>query len=341
VEFLRVIFEDITEIVKYEKELQGQKTRYQQEVESVTAILKSGPRIFSDFIDESTHNLINIRLKVNDLDDTAVFNQVFRETHSLKGSAKHLDLNFISSLSHKIEDILLASRNRPGNKSDTVNQIEELIVELFHEFQNLAKMIERLKVFSALDSVVKPPEWKGQLGEFLNSLPPMVDSLAQDLKKNAKLEIENSLDEIPFLPKIKNPLIHLIRNSIDHGIEDQFERLTKNKNASGKIILRLSDSGDAYCIEVEDDGNGIDFERIREKAVEKNLLDDKEGKSTKSELLKLMFTVGFSSKDNASEISGRGYGLDIVKDAADQLNGKIMVNTKKDKGTKFIISIPH
>ncbi len=341
VEFLMVIFEDITEIVKYEKELQGQKTRYQQEVESVTAILKSGPRIFSDFIDESTHNLINIRLKVNDLDDPAVFNHVFRETHSLKGSAKHLDLNFISSLAHKIEDMLLTSRSRPGNKAETLSQIEEVIVELFHEFQNLAKMIERLKVFSALDTVVKPPEWKGQLGEFLKSLPPMVDSLAQDLKKNAKLEIENSLEEIPFLHKIKNPLIHLIRNSIDHGIEDQFERLTKNKNAAGKITLRLSDSGDAYCIEVEDDGNGIDFDRIREKAIEKNLLEHNGGDVTKSKLLQLMFTVGFSSKDYASEISGRGYGLDIVKDAADQLNGKIMVNTKKDKGTKFIISIPH
>ncbi len=341
VEYLMVIFEDMTEIVKYEKELQGQKTRYQQEVESVTAILKSGPEIFSDFIDESTHSLINIRLKVNDLDDPETFNQLFRETHSLKGSAKHLDLNFISSISHKIEDILLNSHDKTINKTIISEQIEEHIVELFHEFQNLAKMIERLKVFSSLNTVEKSAEWKGHLGEFLKSLSPMVESLAKELKKNVKLEVDNSLDEIPFLPKLKNPLIHLIRNSIDHGIEDQFERLTKNKNAVGKITLRLSDSGDTYLIEVEDDGNGIDYDRIREKAIEKKLLDDDGVEPSKAKLLQFIFSPSFSSKDVATELSGRGYGLDIVKDAADQLNGKISVSSKKDKGTKITISIPH
>ncbi len=340
VEYLMVIFEDMTEIVKIEKELQGQKTRYQQEVESVTAILKSGPSIFADFIDESTHTLINIRMKENDLDDPAVFNQVFREAHSLKGSAKHLQLNFISAIAHKIEDILLQSRDKTGNKTVSLEQIEELIVELFHEFQNLAKMIERLKVFSTLNVSEKTAEWKGQLGDFLNSLPPMVETLAGELKKNVKLVIDNSLEEIPFLAKLKNPLIHLIRNSVDHGIEDQFERLTKNKNAMGKIVLRLHDTEDNYQIEVEDDGHGIDFKRIQEKAVEKELLKE-DDEPSKAKLLQFIFAPSFSSKSVATEISGRGYGLDVVKDAADQLNGKIMVNTKKDKGTKFIITIPH
>jgi len=340
VEYLMIIFEDMTEIVKYEKELQGQKTRYQQEVESVTAILKSGPAIFKDFIAESSLTLNNIRANVANLGAPGVLDQVFREVHSLKGSAKHLDLNFISTIAHSIEDILYQAKNDSAGGPIAVDRIEELIIDLFHEFQNLAAMIDRLKEFSGSDVEVGRLEWKGQLGEFLRSLPPMVESLAKELKKSAHLEIENSLEEFPHLPKLKNPLIHLLRNSIDHGIEDQFERLSKNKAGIGKITLRLRGDAAAFYIEVEDDGNGIDFVRIQAKALEKNLVPSGQAELPKAKLLQLIFTPNFSSKNVVSEISGRGYGLDIVKDATDQLKGKISVNTKPAKGTKIRLTIP-
>lgn len=342
VEYIMVIFEDITDIVKYEKQLEDQKTRYQQDVESISAILKSGPAIFADFIEESSQILNDIRPKLKNLNDPPILNHVFRQMHSLKGSAKHLELHRISTISHKVEDILVTARDNPETKSiDFENQIEEMIVEIFREFQSLGKMIERLKIFSTLKLGEKPKEFKGALGEFLASLPAMVDALAKDLNKQATLKIENSLDELPFLSKVKNPIIHLIRNSADHGIEDQFERLSKNKSASGKIILRLYDSDSSYYIEVEDDGHGINFELIRKKAIEKNLISEDISAASKSKLLQLIFTPSFSSKENATEISGRGYGLDIVKDITEQLNGKIHINTKIDKGTKITMVIPH
>ena len=168
----------------------------------------------------------------------------------------------------------------------------------------------------------------------------MVESLSEQLNKQAVFKVENSVTGIPFLAKIKSPIIHLIRNALDHGIEDQYERLSKNKTAAGNIFLKLNEGGSSYTIEVEDDGSGIDFDRIRQKAVEKKLVPQNDGAVTKSKLLQLIFRPSFSSKNDVTEISGRGYGLDIVKDAAEQLHGTIQVRTKKDIGTKVTLTIP-
>jgi two-component system chemotaxis sensor kinase CheA len=342
VEFIMIIFEDITGIINYEKQIQEQKTRYQQEVESVTAILKSGPALFSNFIDESAVILNDISSKKNSLASPKVLNHVFRQAHSLKGAAKHLELNHISGLAHRIEDMLAAMRDNPGGRPEVqLEQMDELIVELFREFRELSKMIERLREFSGVRTGIDRGEPSTPLREFLDSLPAMALSIAAELKKDVRLEIENSLDDIPFLPLIRNPIIHMIRNSIDHGIEDQFERLSRNKNAAGKIHVRLSDDGSFFHIEVEDDGGGIDFDRIRMKAIEKNMAGSDPSSLTRSSLLRMVFTPGFSSRDTVTELSGRGYGLDIVKDAADRLNGKVIVNTRRDKGTSIMISIPH
>jgi HPt (histidine-containing phosphotransfer) domain-containing protein len=342
VEYLMVIFEDITDIVKYEKQLQDQKTKYLQEVESISAILKSGPEIFSNFLEESGSTLNEIKSGIYSLSDPEKLNRVFRQVHSLKGSAKHLELNYMSTVSHQIEDILANARDHPERMiKKSTEELENLIAELFNEFQNLSKMIERFKMFSNLRDIgIKTDKARGPLQDFLNSLPNMVDLLAHDFEKHVRLEIENSLANIPFLAKIKNPIIHLLRNSVDHGIEDQFERLSRNKNATGKIVLRLSNSGSFYLIEVEDDGSGIDFEKIRKKAIEKKLIEEGNAAPAKERLIQLIFKPSFSSRDVVTEISGRGYGLDIVKDAAETLQGKIRVQTKKGEGTKITMTIP-
>jgi chemotaxis protein histidine kinase CheA len=121
---------------------------------------------------------------------------------------------------------------------------------------------------------------------------------------------------------------------------DHFDRFSIKKSATGKIVLRLSNSGSFYNIEVEDDGSGIDFEKIRKKAIEKKLIGEENTSPAKERLLKFIFKPSFSSRDVVTEISGRGYGLDIVKDAAETLQGKIRVHTKKGKGTKITMAIP-
>ncbi len=341
VEFVMVIFEDITDILNFEKQLLEQKTKYQQEVESISAIIRSGPSLFINFLDESGVILNEISSNIRNLHDTKKLNHVFRQAHSLKGSSKHLELNHISSISHKIEDILIDVRDNPEDVPENyIENIEELIAELLNEFENLNIMIDKLKGFSMIRNVTTTLEKKNFLDEFLNSLPSMAESIAKDLGKNITLEIQNDLDEIPFLSKIKNPLIHMLRNCIDHGIEDQFERLTKGKEITGRISLKLYKTEFYYNIEIKDDGSGVNFENVRRKAIEKNLIAEDDNEVSRSDLLKLIFTPGFSSKGKVTELSGRGYGLDIVKDAAEQLKGKVIFNTKADIGTRIRLAIP-
>ncbi len=340
VEYIMVIFEDITDMVEYERKLEEQKSRYQQEVESISAILKSGPSIFSDFLEESNTILGEIRSRESQLDDPETLKHVFRQAHSLKGSARHLELNHISTIAHKIEDVLVKVRDNPGKLTKSViGNIDELIIALFREFRNLGDMIERLRMFSNLRVSVTPAEWEGPLGEFLNSLPQMVESLARDLNKEVTFKINCTVKDLPFLKEIKTPLIHLIRNSVDHGIEDQYQRLSRNKTAAGNIYLRLKEQETSYTIEVEDDGGGIDFDRIHHIAMNRGLLG-KDREATRPALLQLIFRPNFSSRNEVTQISGRGYGLDIVKDAADRLNAKIKVSTRHGQGTTFTITVP-
>jgi len=342
VEFIMVIFEDITDMLNFEKQLNDQKTKYQQEVESISAIIKSGPSMFVNFLEESGMILNDISSGIARLEDIKVINHVFRQAHSLKGLAKHLELNHISALSHRIEEILIMVRDTPKDlPGNYLDQINELISELFREFENLDGMIKKLKDFSIIDCMTVKKDVQSLFNEFLGSLPAMVETIAGELKKNITLEIKNEMNEICFLPKIKNPILHLLRNAIDHGIEDQFERLTTGKDITGKITLRLFDTGSAYNIEVKDDGAGIDFDSVRRRAVEKKLIKENDETISKSDLIKLIFTPGFSSKREATELSGRGYGLDIVKDAAKQLNGKVLFQSKQNRGTSITISIPH
>ena len=167
----------------------------------------------------------------------------------------------------------------------------------------------------------------------------MVTSLSKELGKETKIIINNNIKNFPFYEYLKNPLIQIIRNAIDHAIEDPFERLSKLKKQYGIINIKSYENKNEYIIDIQDDGRGLDFEKIRLKAIQMNLLNDTI-KINKLKLLQLIFNPNFTSRDHVTSLSGRGYGLDVVKDAINSLGGKINVNTLKDKGTKFSLIIP-
>ncbi len=340
VEFVMAIFQDMTDIMKFEKQLDDQKSKHLQEVETVTAILRSGPKLFSDFLKESEEILDDIRTKSSDLSSIETLNHVFREAHSLKGSAKHLELNHISTTAHAIEDIMAEIRDSSGSgAAGKKSEINRLISELFKDFDELGKLIEKLSMFSHLGKGSSAESHENPLNDFIESLYTMVDNLAKELDKDVKLVIDNKLTDIPFLAKLKNPLIHLIRNSLDHGIEDKFERLTSGKDQTGTVSIILNEDAGKYYFEISDDGAGIDFDAVWKKAESLGLVPDGE-KPERSALVKLLFTPSFSSKNKVTEISGRGYGLDIVKVAVESLGGQISVKTARGKGSRLIISIP-
>ncbi|QWR77462.1 chemotaxis protein CheA [Candidatus Magnetomonas plexicatena] len=176
-----------------------------------------------------------------------------------------------------------------------------------------------------------------------NRFPRMVRDLARQLNKEVELRLfgeDTELDK-SIIEEIGDPLVHLIRNSVDHGIEMPKERQSIGKPTLGTVMLSAYQEGNNIVLAIEDDGKGIDHEMLKEKIVEKGLstFDELEKLSIK-EILDFILLPGFSTAKVVSDVSGRGVGMDVVKTNIDKLNGVITIDTEKGKGSKFIIRLP-
>ncbi|MGN0014103.1 MAG: response regulator [Candidatus Gastranaerophilaceae bacterium] len=181
------------------------------------------------------------------------------------------------------------------------------------------------------------------IGVILHMLPRVVRDIADTENKEVEIKItggETSVDK-KILEEIKMPLIHLLRNAVDHGIEAPEIRKTIGKSQAGQISVHAKNVGNKIIISVKDDGCGIDFDKIKAKALQKKLLEQKEiNNFEKPDFINILFKPGFSTEDKVTEISGRGFGLDIVYSKISELKGNILINTENGKGTEIILEIP-
>ena len=143
-----------------------------------------------------------------------------------------------------------------------------------------------------------------------------------------------------IVDSLMDPLNHMVRNSIDHGIETKEDRVKAGKNPKGRVVLSAQRNGGAFEIILEDDGKGLDKEKILEKAIKQRLVVGDGSNLNDSQIYEFIFNPGFSTKDQVTEISGRGVGLDVVKQKIKQLKGTFSVTSTKGKGSKFIIRLP-
>ena len=179
--------------------------------------------------------------------------------------------------------------------------------------------------------------------QVFNRFPRMIRGLARDLNKQINLEIIGADTELDrtVIDEIGDPLVHLIRNSVDHGIESPEKRVEAGKPAEGNIILRAFHSGNHVFIEIEDDGGGINVEKVRSKAIENGVITSEAAEElTEDEVAELIFASGFSTADAISSVSGRGVGLDVVKSTIESLGGIITIESKQGMGSIFSIQLP-
>ncbi len=173
--------------------------------------------------------------------------------------------------------------------------------------------------------------------------PRLVRDLSRKSDKHVDLITEGEETELDksVVEVIGDPLVHLIRNSVDHGIEPEELRIKAGKNPVGKVWLRAYHRGNSVALEVEDDGRGIDPEKMRQSAVNKGVLLPEEAKSLDDrEALELIFAPGFSTAEKVTDISGRGVGMDVVRTNIKNLKGSVNISSEVGKGTKFVLSLP-
>ena len=179
--------------------------------------------------------------------------------------------------------------------------------------------------------------------QLFNRFPRMVRDLSHSLNKEVDLILEGGETEIDrtIMEEICDPLIHLIRNAIDHGIETVEERKKLGKSEKGILRIAALPQDSNVIITVEDDGGGIDIQKIKQSAVKKQIITEKEADNmTEQQIINLIFQTGFSTSKKVSDVSGRGVGMDIVRTHVEKLNGIIDVETYTGAGTKFIIKLP-
>ncbi|SFS24933.1 chemotaxis protein CheA [Pseudomonas sp. NFACC42-2] len=173
--------------------------------------------------------------------------------------------------------------------------------------------------------------------------PRLVRDLARQLKKEINLELvgeETDLDK-NLVEALADPLVHLVRNAVDHGVETPEEREASGKSRGGKVILAAEQEGDHILLSITDDGKGMDPNILRSIAVKRGVMDkDAADRLTDTECYNLIFAPGFSTKTEISDVSGRGVGMDVVKTKISQLNGSINIYSTKGQGSKIVIKVP-
>ncbi|SFE08039.1 two-component system, chemotaxis family, sensor kinase CheA [Thermoanaerobacter thermohydrosulfuricus] len=308
-------------ITKEDKESIEKRLLYIAEVNNVEVELinidlnKEGERFVKEVSSSQSQSFENIKKS---------------QSNNKTSKSVRVDIDRLDNLMNLVSELIIIKTRLEGleadNKnSETVSAIEylERITTNLHDAVMKVRMVPVERVF--------------------NRFPRMVRDLSYELGKKIVLNMYGQDTEVDrtVIDEIGDPLVHLIRNSIDHGIEIPQERLQKGKPEQGTINLRAYHEGNNVIIEVSDDGRGIDIEKVKAKAVEKGIYTAEQVNDlSKDKILDLLFRPGFSTTDKVTDISGRGVGLDVVKNKIESLNGSIEILSEINKGTKFIIKLP-
>ncbi|MGF7535564.1 chemotaxis protein CheA [Bacillus mexicanus] len=208
--------------------------------------------------------------------------------------------------------------------------------ELSESFERLSRVSTEMQT-SLLSMRMIP------LDTIFNRFPRMVRSTSKDLGKNIKFIIEGAETELDrtVVEELGDPLVHLLRNSLDHGVEMPEVRKERGKSEQGTILLKAYHRGNEAVIEIKDDGNGINVEKIKQKILKENSLTEKEIELlTEDQIIQYIFSSGMSTAEKITNLSGRGVGLDVVKTKIESLGGSVRVETKEGVGTTFVIVLP-
>jgi two-component system chemotaxis sensor kinase CheA len=259
-------------------------------------------------------------------------------SQSKTDSTIRVDVERLDELLNIVSELVLGR-----NQLQQVNNHATLSFEGTQIARDLADATKQIDLMTNELQLVVMKTRMVKIGKVFNRFPRLVRDLARDTQKNIMLEIfgeETELDKT-LIEEINDPLVHLVRNSIDHGIESPEERKSLGKDPQGSITLSASQEGNNIVIAIKDDGKGIDPEKLKAKAIAKGLITEEKAKElTKQEAFNIIFMPGFSTAEKVTNISGRGVGMDVVRTNVRKLRGIIDIESEVNVGTTVKIKLP-
>ena len=234
---------------------------------------------------------------------------------------------------------LVLGRNRlvrlSGDQSG-LQDVQQQLKEISEAVAQLSRVTTDLQL-AVIKTRMQP------IRKVLGKFPRMVRDLSRKMGKDVRLELSGEETELDksVIEEIGDPLVHIIRNAIDHGLESPGERQASGKPAEGVVRIGAYQEGNSIVIEVSDDGKGINVERVKQKAIEKRLISEADAdRMSEGELVNLIFLPGFSTAEKITDVSGRGVGMDVVRTNINKINGSVEVRTTPGTGSTFIIRLP-
>jgi two-component system, chemotaxis family, sensor kinase CheA len=249
-----------------------------------------------------------------------------------------VDQEKIDRLMNLIGEMVVAKNSLPylAGRAETVFGVPELSREIKAQYAVINRIAEEMQ-----DSIMQVRMMP--VSFVFQRFPRLVRDTSHKLGKEVNLVLEGEETEADknIIESLGDPLVHIVRNSLDHGIETPEIRIAAGKPAAGTLLIRASQESDRVVIEIRDDGKGIDPEVIKRKAYEKGLIDeDRLERISDQEAVNLVFTAGFSTAETISDLSGRGVGMDVVRTAIEKVNGTVHLESEKGHGTRLRISLP-
>ncbi|HEV3375466.1 MAG TPA: Hpt domain-containing protein, partial [Candidatus Acidoferrum sp.] len=294
-----------------------------------------------------------LQVKVGEFQDKYEFNRISSsrladpwnasKTPQMLTSAAAGDRSFLSDFSElemdRYDDFNILSRSMAEISADVnevLSQLEGFIGRVEGDIDEFTKLAHHLQdEFTAARMV--------PIGTLYSRLTRAVRDAAKSAGKNVELDLSGSETELDnnIIQQISDPLVHLVRNSVAHGIERPAERTAAGKPEAGKVSLRAYHRGNHIYIEVADDGRGIDYGRVKQSAIERGLVSvETADRLTERDLREMLFHPGFSTAPVKTELAGRGVGLDVVRANLNMLNGEIDIQSKTGEGTQFTLKVP-
>ncbi|WP_163970616.1 chemotaxis protein CheA [Oceanobacillus halotolerans] len=341
------VLEDIGEIIKSSPAVEELETENFEQEFTVIFLSKESPN--------EVKNRIHKISEIQDVNITPIDQDITKSKIVTKE-----DREAVSEPKSSVKDSKTSQGKTATSKTIRVN-IERIdyLMNLFEEvvidrgrLEDISNKTENQELIEAVEDISRVSSDMQNLiltmrmvpvEQVFNRFPRMVRGLAKDLNKKIDLEISGAETELDrtVIDEIGDPLVHLIRNSIDHGVEEPMKRKQVGKQEVGKLYLRAYHSGNYVFIEIEDDGAGINRDKIVEKAIENELItSDRASNLTDKDVHQFILSSGFSTADHVSDISGRGVGLDVVRMKIESLGGQISIESEQGQGSKFIIQLP-
>jgi two-component system chemotaxis sensor kinase CheA len=284
----------------------------------------------------------------------ATFNQISSRFGELMGSMQSSEIKFrdgMKDLFDELPDYLSAIQQGKSAK-DVKKEILEKYGFLYQAFDgfeadlknDVAKFRSTAQNLGRITGELQEGVMRIRMvpiSQIFSRFPRLVRDLTKTLNPKVNLVIEGEDTELDksVIEDLLDPIMHSVRNAIDHGVETPEERIAAGKDEEGTVLLKASNEGNMIVIEISDDGKGIDVEAVRAKAIEKGLIHPSKV-LTDVEAFNLIFDAGFSTAKKVTNISGRGVGLDVVKRQVEKLNGSVTVSSHRGKGTRYTIKLP-